>query len=292
MRDKCECGDGTSVKEESQSQVELWAWNHFDFVEVGTSNYHTLVQAVAGHPEAKPDADWYLDLDKDPAEVRGLAVDMKREYLDQLPSLPGVVKVCAAVSERGCDRNKKMRHVPLRDVEHWERVFATSGNWLAYRQVRLARGCSTLGTHHTLENELRKIGLLHLVRKQVVQVCSLRELFFWHRVWSVGVLALDCEGYDCAILRGLIEAGDNWDIWFPQVIIFETNGMNDEVFGQGTESRAVEELCRRGYVVWYGGGWRDTGKRDTVLWRLPWSERQGLKVGEGPGNLGGENASQ
>ncbi|OLP87587.1 hypothetical protein AK812_SmicGene31177 [Symbiodinium microadriaticum] len=54
---------------------------------------------------------------------------------------------------------------------------------------------------------------------------------------------------------------------YPKWILFETNGMNDETFGAGTERSTVQALLDKGYELSYGGGFRDTGKRDTVLRR-------------------------
>eukprot|EP00435_Cladocopium_sp_Y103_P039359 s441_g10.t1 len=56
-------------------------------------------------------------------------------------------------------------------------------------------------------------------------------------------------------------------VWYPKWILFETNGMNDETFGKGTERSTVEALVEEGYELLYGGGYSDTGKRDTVLQR-------------------------
>ncbi|CAE6938471.1 unnamed protein product [Symbiodinium sp. CCMP2592] len=98
---------------------------HFDFIEVGTCNYHTFTQFVGGHPDGKPSAYRYLPYSDDPRQLRGLAVDMKSRYLDQLPDLPNVQKVRAALTEH--EEVLQMYHVRVKDIEHWERVFATQG---------------------------------------------------------------------------------------------------------------------------------------------------------------------
>lgn len=239
---------------------------HFDFVEIGTSNYHTFTQSIASHPDGKPHAWLYLRWSEDPTTLRGLAVDMKRRYLDQLPDLPRVEKVRAAVSER--DSLKRMYHVPVRDVDHWEGIFAARGSKRGYRAVRLARGCSALGRHRVLRRALGHVGLRHLIRVRRVKTRGVDTLLESRGVQSIGVLALDCEGHDCNILKGLMRACDSKPKWYPRWILFETNGMNDEIFGEGTERRTVKALKKRGYKVWYGGGYWESGKRDTVLKRL------------------------
>ena len=95
---------------------------------------------------------------------------------------------------------------------------------------------------------------------------SLRALFRRHKVASVNVLALDCEGHDCTILSGLLRVCKKHPEWLPRVILFETNGMNDKVFGSGTEARIINAFRDVGYRLLYGGGFRATcGVRDTVL---------------------------
>lgn len=238
---------------------------HFDFVEIGTSHFHTLTQAAAAHPDGKPNAWRYLRWSHDPTSLRGLAVDMEERYLRLLPDLPHVKKVQAAVSDR--DGSHTMHHVPLRDIGRWERALAARGSLWAYRAVRMARGCSTLGRHSLTRRNFGKLGLRHLIRTKRVRIRSMGTLLEEHGVKSIGVLALDCEGHDCSILNGLLRACKLRPDWHPYWILFETNGMNDDVFGPGTERRTIRKLIRRGYKVVYGGGLRESGKRDTVLKR-------------------------
>eukprot|EP00811_Abedinium_folium_P037137 NODE_9780_length_1400_cov_4.349568.p1 GENE.NODE_9780_length_1400_cov_4.349568~~NODE_9780_length_1400_cov_4.349568.p1 ORF type:complete len:295 (-),score=62.54 NODE_9780_length_1400_cov_4.349568:392-1276(-) len=112
---------------------------HCDFIEIGTSNYHTFAQAVADHPDGKPYAWNFLPWDRHPLRLRGLSVDVNRSYLDQLPELPRVTKVCAGISEHDGVR-MVMHHMPLGDVQHWEAVFccAWHRNW-APRYAACAR---------------------------------------------------------------------------------------------------------------------------------------------------------
>eukprot|EP00747_Dinoflagellata_sp_TGD_P182020 gnl/TRDRNA2_/TRDRNA2_36082_c0_seq1.p1 gnl/TRDRNA2_/TRDRNA2_36082_c0~~gnl/TRDRNA2_/TRDRNA2_36082_c0_seq1.p1 ORF type:complete len:502 (-),score=72.39 gnl/TRDRNA2_/TRDRNA2_36082_c0_seq1:89-1594(-) len=241
------------------------AGDHFDFIEIGTSNYHTFTQTVAGHPDGKPYGWAYLRWTEEPQELRGLAVDMKQRYLDMLPDLPRVSKARAAVSDR--DGFRRMYHVPLVDIERWERKFAARGNWRAFRNMRLARGCSALVRHNVLKRALQSVGLQHLIRVRRMRVESMATLLRRCQVRSIDVLALDCEGHDCAILKGLLRACRARPQWYPRWVLFETNGMNDEVFGQNTERRTMDAWRNKGYLVTYGGGFKDTKKRDTVLKR-------------------------
>jgi len=256
-------GDSAEAADDEEGQ-------YFDFIEVGTSSYHTFTQAVIEHPDGKPMAWAFLPWDKHPLQIRGLAVDMQRRYLDKLPDLPCVEKVQAAISER--TRCQPMYHVMLGDVERWEARFARAGRWQNFRIIRLARGCSSLRSHPSLRRALKTVGLQHLGCLKNVKTFSMASLLARCRVKGIGVLALDCEGHDCAILRGLVRACKKRPEWLPSWIWFESNGMNDEISGKGTERETVRELQDAGYEIWWGGGYQDTGQRDTVL-HLPRGRR-------------------
>ena len=78
-------------------------WRHFDFVEVGTSDWGTLTQFCAG--KDRHDYVSWLGADirtsiSDPRWARGLAVEPVKAWLDALPKLPRVTKVEAAMGER------------------------------------------------------------------------------------------------------------------------------------------------------------------------------------------------
>eukprot|EP00927_Polykrikos_kofoidii_P033931 TRINITY_DN28770_c0_g1_i1.p1 TRINITY_DN28770_c0_g1~~TRINITY_DN28770_c0_g1_i1.p1 ORF type:complete len:447 (-),score=59.44 TRINITY_DN28770_c0_g1_i1:35-1375(-) len=240
---------------------------HYDFIEVGTSNYSTFTQACAGHPLGKAMANYYLPHDRDICQMRGLAVDMKRRYLDQLPDLPNVVKANVAIAES--DGRRVMHHVPSSLLSRWEAIFAARGSSRAYDVLRLAHGCSALSKHRVLRRQLRSVGFEHLVRRRTVTAWSLATLFRRYRVATVCALALDCEGHDAVILRGFLRHCRVRPEWYPRWIIFETNGMNDEVFGKGTEESLINSLLECGYELIYGGGFERTGRRDTVLHREP-----------------------
>ena len=238
---------------------------HFDFIEIGTSNYNTFTHACAGHPLGKDYAWSFLPKDKDPLKLRGLAVDLQPEYLAQLPDLPLVSKVCTAVSE--FTGTTSVHHVPLRTIERWEARFAYCGGGHGFHAMQLARACSALGKHRVLWKTLGEVGLRRLLRTRSVRVISVGALLRRHRVAGVNVMALDCEGHDCAILRGLMRTAKARPELYPRYLIFETNGMNDDLFGEGTEERTVRQLQECGYQLWYGGGYRVSGCRDTVLYR-------------------------
>lgn len=214
--------------------------DHFDFIEIGTSNYRTLTQACAGHPDGDEYAWNFLPLDKAPQNIKGMAIDMEQSYLDELPDLPHVLKVCAAVTES--DGLQVMFHVPKNRILHWEQIFATCGNEQGWYTLQLAKACASLGQTRILHKNLNQLGLAGLLRRTPVQAHSLPSLLKQQCVGSIGTLKLDTEGHDCAILSGLLHACETHKTWYPDWIIYESNGLNDLLFGSGTEKQMLWAL--------------------------------------------------
>ncbi len=82
----------------------------------------------------------------------------------------------------------------------------------------------------------------------------------------MGVLAVDCEGHDCAILRGFLEHCKVDPGLLPDAVVFETNGLNDQREGRGTEAACTKAFQNLGYKLCMGGGYKRTLCRNTVLW--------------------------
>jgi len=226
--------------------------NHVHFIEIGTSNYQTLTQACAGHPDGDRHAWKYLPLDEAPQNLRGLAIDMEQSCLEELPDLPNVKKVCSAVTE--CSGQQLKLHVPHHLITYWEHIFATCGNEDGWYVMQLARACSSLGEPRLLQRRLTKIGLGRLLRRRSIYAESLPTLLERYQVGSIGVLKLDSEGHDCAILKGFVRGCEFHASWYPQIIVYETNGMNDHIFGNGTEKQMADTLQRLNYEIVYCSG--------------------------------------
>ena len=220
-------------------------WIDFDYIEIGTSDFRTLTQYVAGTdyscPMGKALRNW------SPSLVKGLAVDPVQHLLKRLPVLRGVQQVVAALGE--CDSTATLYSV--REDVGWR--FPTS--YAAY----LAEGCSRLHTvwpklQHFISDE--GLQLEDVFASTTVPVWSFATLVDRYGVASVDVLKLDCEGMDCAILKGLLRHCADYPDAFPRIISFETNSL--------TPRREVDAIVRtfrsHGYQVLYRG-------RDTVLKR-------------------------
>mmetsp|Transcript_44101 Transcript_44101/g.80535 ORF Transcript_44101/g.80535 Transcript_44101/m.80535 type:complete len:342 (-) Transcript_44101:100-1125(-) len=200
---------------------------HFDFIEVGTSNWGTLLQFCAN-------SSWYPSsvgysmkryTKKGLAQMqfaRGLAVEMVRELLDALPTLPNVTKVHAGMDENDgeasyfCVADDKMH---LLEDKYYKGSCGRSRNVMWYA---MSLGC--LGAPHPeLLPMLQQHSCTHLLEERSIQVLSWGKLCRSYGVRSVDIVQLDCEGKDCAILRGLVShCAKNPAAW-PREIHFEAN---------------------------------------------------------------------
>ena len=74
----------------------------------------------------------------------------------------------------------------------------------------------------------RQVGRLDLLERRRVRVLSWADLCEQHGVASVDVVQLDCEGKDCAIIRGLLAHCSREPGAYPGVLQFEANHLTEE----------------------------------------------------------------
>ena len=169
----------------------------YDFVEIGTSNFDTLIEAA------------------DDATV-GLSIEPIWYYLDQLPDRASVIKLDAAVSRDGTFGQMGVYYVP-------ERTIRARGlpDWL--------RGCNSVGDYHPKHVEL---AVRDLVQIDTVEIIPIGKIFDIYDVTELDYLKIDTEGADCDIMKQLYKFLKNQPILrYPARILFESNelAIPDEV---------------------------------------------------------------
>lgn len=160
-----------------------------DFLEIGTSNFDTLLQTCK------------------PTE-RGMSVEPIEYYLDTLPNKPNVTKVrCAITANRTAD-SIKLFFIP-------EPILTAAGLpwWL--------KGCNSVNDYHPKQVEF---GLQKYVLIEESPLMNIDEFLKAHKIRKIKYLKIDTEGHDTVIMNGLLEylktvARD----FYPQQILFETN---------------------------------------------------------------------
>jgi hypothetical protein len=163
----------------------------YDFVEIGTSDFDTLIQNCSDTSV-------------------GLSIEPIQLYLDRLPNKPLVKKLNYAITET--DTNVSVYWVDPDDIAKYNLPY-----WM--------KGCNTIyTTHPTTLYVLKKENLLHLLKETECVGISWKTLIEQQDIESIQHLKIDTEGYDCKILMGLFKL-DN--IIFPKQITFEVNELTN-----------------------------------------------------------------
>ena len=165
-----------------------------DFLEIGTSDFDTLLQSA------------------DDTTV-GISVEPIARYLDNLPSRANVVKLNVAVMAASRDEVCEVYFVPEEAI--------ASHNLPDY-----LRGCNSINGYHWQHTNLK---IEHLVERHAVRQMHIAELLKEHNVRKINVLKIDTEGGDCYIMQDLFEYLQDKDVdFYPVNISFESNSLTDQ----------------------------------------------------------------
>ena len=161
----------------------------YSFVEIGTSNFDTLIESATD-------------------TTRGISIEPIQSYLDALPDRTGVTKLKCAVSRSNRSEMLEVYYVP-------ELVIQEHGlpDWL--------RGCNSIGDYH-LQHHL--LGVTHLVVRDLVECVPIGTLFDQQDITELDYLKIDTEGSDCDIMLHLLTYLKTQDTGrWPRRILFESN---------------------------------------------------------------------
>lgn len=162
---------------------------NLDFLEVGTSNFKTLIENADD-------------------SVIGMSIEPLSEYLEQLPNPKNVIKVNCAVSFTNEESDIEIYYIPERVIKENNLPV-----WL--------KGCNCLSFYHPKHVEL---GLEKYVKIQKVKQVPISKLLTDYNIIEINHLKIDTEGGDCYILNNLYTyLKDKQRIFLPKKITFETN---------------------------------------------------------------------
>lgn len=160
----------------------------FDFIEIGTSNFDTLLQSSQ--------------------EEYGISIEPISYYLDCLPDRKNVIKVnCAVTNNRDKDKIT---------------IFYIPENVIKKNNLPLwFRGCNRIGEFHPLHI---KYKVQDLVIKEEVLIKNYEEIIEEFNVYKAKKIKIDTEGHDCVIMESIFTfLNNNNRDRYPEIIIFETN---------------------------------------------------------------------
>lgn len=182
----------------------------YDFIEIGTSDFRTLIQTCGSN-------------------ARGLSIDPLKFYLDRLPEKENVTKVNVGIS----DRNSKT-------IVYW----VTPDNIVKHNLPNWIRGCNSIDKPHpTVLSELSKKGIsTDIINKDEIELITFDTLIKKYKIEGVDFLKIDTEGHDITIIKSLLSS-DN--LILPKKIEFEANILSN----QNEVNDIIEILNRHGYVI-------------------------------------------
>ncbi len=185
---------------------------NFDFVEIGTGPYHSLISTCAD-------------------SEKGLSVEPLREYLDCWADRDNVLKIEAAVvadADQNPEKSAEIFYVDQHDIDRNQ-----LGRWF--------KGCNFLGRPHDLHVQYysdpnvwhqtadraslptRNLVDEGLVRTRRVKTFSVTEFIAAYSIEKIGFLKIDTDGLDCRIVNSFLDYYESRREFLPDRIMFESN---------------------------------------------------------------------
>ena len=158
-----------------------------DLIEIGTSDYDTLISSASD-------------------ESYGITIEPLKLYLDKLPNKKNILKLNCAISMDDNEKEDYIFYLDPNDIKNYPM-------WL--------RGCNQFGDFH---HEHKKHNLTHLVKKQKVKLIPIKNILLKYKIRKIKLLKIDTEGFDIFILENLIPywKSKSKDYW-PEKIEFESH---------------------------------------------------------------------
>jgi hypothetical protein len=179
----------------------------YDFIEIGTSDFDTLIEITKN-------------------EI-GLSIEPVKHYLDKLPNNPTVIKANIGVS----------------NVRTISKVFwVEEEDIVRYNLPWYIKGCNSVHNPHPVTiNELKKRGLEHLMKEKNVEILDWDGLVERYNINIVRLVKIDCEGHDTVIVNNIIDSKSQV---LPYQINFEANELTPDEVRESTIMRAQQKGYR------------------------------------------------
>jgi hypothetical protein len=162
----------------------------YDFIEIGTSDFDTLLETTTGKI--------------------GISIEPLKYYLDNLPNNDNVIKVNCAISDSNFETDVfwiSPDDIKKYDLPHW------------------LRGCnSIINPHPTAFKELAEHNLSTIYKTSKCKCITWSTLIDIYDITSVYLLKIDTEGHDCKIIQNILSSNSI----LPNEILFEYNSLTDE----------------------------------------------------------------
>lgn len=164
----------------------------YDFIEIGTSNFDTI-------------------LEKSNDVVIGLSIEPLKFYLDQLPNKLNIQKLNYAISDK--DYFSKIYYVDPKDI-----ITHSLPDWF--------HGCNSINSPHPqVSRILKQQKLEHLIKENICECMTWNSLCSKYNIDSVEHLKTDTEGHDHIIINHILSTSNI----LPNTIHYESNELTAEI---------------------------------------------------------------
>ena len=182
----------------------------YDFIEVGTSDFETLIEKADN-------------------QTIGLSIEPIKQYLDNLPNKPGVIKANYALSNK--KGKSKVYYIDPQDIKK-------------HNLPEWVRGCNSINHPHPTVKRLlgEKYEKIAIVRE--VEVITWKDIIEMYKVEEIGTLQIDTEGHDHIILEEYFKACTLLPSILATTIIFEYN----ELANKTALNRIIAKFEKLGYT--------------------------------------------
>lgn len=182
----------------------------FDFIEIGSCDFDTLIQQSTNE--------------------FGIVVEAVKQYLDNLPDKPNVIKINAAVSPDNSEGEADFFYVPPEHIEE-----NNLKDWL--------RGCNTIDNMHFQHESLNLQDYVKVIK---VKKYPLHKILEDNLVRGIGHLKIDIEGRDSELLKNFLPylRSKTKEYW-PKMITFETNSLTPSQY----VTEVIDLYTNLGYKV-------------------------------------------
>ena len=170
----------------------------YDFIEIGTSDFDTLIEKATD-------------------EMKGISIDPLQHFLDRLPNPKNCTKVCAAILDEQDEID--LHYIKDEDI-------------VKYNLPSFVRGCASLGGRHPFvltllankaaDNPIPEpIDPDEIYSKKKVPVKRLKDIIDEYKIDEIKILKIDAEGCDDKILLDYFECCEKENYPFPHFIQYE-----------------------------------------------------------------------
>lgn len=163
----------------------------YDFIEIGTSDFRTLIETNDGV---------------------GLSIEPIKFYLDNLPNKSNVTKVNVGISNYNGEAKI---------------FYITPDNIKKYNLPNWVRGCNSINSPHPTVKKLLGDKYDDIINIDLIKIINWETLIDEYNITEINTLKIDTEGHDAVILRDYYNNCLKNKGLLAKTIIFENNELSD-----------------------------------------------------------------